>query len=240
MMDESRIEEYLQPGTKRRILEATTTMFAKRGFNGVSMRDIADAVDIQPASIYSHFASKEAILSAIYDVYDWHLSAVLPDVDQLLLELELGDEDPRTVLTKSTYYFDPSIQEFMDQTVVIAANESRNDERSAEFIKRVLLGTTGDITRRLLNRLLELGRIEPLDVEALVVVFTNYCFSAALRNYSAYPIGIEDWTRGYELLTQIIKPIDTRTEATRTAQDTQPEAARSKQGRKKGGKQGRR
>ena len=206
-MDESRIETYLQPGTKQRILALTTKMFARKGFSGVSMRDIAQAVDIQPASIYSHFASKEAILYAIYDVNDWHLSAVLPNVDQLLLELE--NEDPRSVLLKSLYYFDPSIQEFMDQTVVVAANESRNDERSAEFIKRVLLDTTGNITRRLLNRLLELGRIEPLDVEGLVVVFTNYCFSAALRNHSAYPIGLEDWTRGYELLTQIIRPIDT-------------------------------
>jgi AcrR family transcriptional regulator len=205
---ESRIEEYLQPGTKRRILEETTAMFARKGFSGTSMRDIAEAVDIQPASIYSHFASKEAILYAIYDLYDWYLSAVLPDVDKLLLELESEDEDPRSVLMKSTYYFNPDIQEFMDQTVVIAANESRNDKRSAEFIKRVLLDTTGDITRQLLNRLLEMGRIEPLDIDALVVVFTNYCFSAALRNNSAYPIGIEEWTKGYELLTRIIKPID--------------------------------
>jgi AcrR family transcriptional regulator len=197
---------YLAQGTKRRIIMAAIGLFAAKGYVSASMRDIARAVDIKPASIYSHFESKEALLYAIYDVYEYHLAAVLPDIDKLLAEIE--HDDPRNVLTKSAYYFDPEIQEFMNQTVAVAVYEARNDARSEEFVDRVLLEIPGTIIRRLLNRLLELGHIEPLDVDGLVTVFTNYCYSAAIRDSGAHPIGIEDWVKGYTLLTGIIQPTE--------------------------------
>jgi AcrR family transcriptional regulator len=47
------------------IVAAATQVFAARGYGGVGMRDIADAVGIRGASLYHHFPSKEEILCAI-------------------------------------------------------------------------------------------------------------------------------------------------------------------------------
>jgi AcrR family transcriptional regulator len=47
------------------IVAAATQIFAARGYGGVGMRDIADAVGIRGASLYHHFPSKEEILFAI-------------------------------------------------------------------------------------------------------------------------------------------------------------------------------
>lgn len=47
------------------ILEVSTTLFHERGYANVGMRAIAEAVGIQPASIYHHFSSKEEILYSI-------------------------------------------------------------------------------------------------------------------------------------------------------------------------------
>jgi AcrR family transcriptional regulator len=47
--------------TRERILVEASRLFATRGFRGTSTRDITNAVGIQQPSMYSHFASKQAI-----------------------------------------------------------------------------------------------------------------------------------------------------------------------------------
>jgi len=49
-------------GTHRRLLEVALLTFGERGFHGVSVRELADAVGIRPSSLYAHLASKEALL----------------------------------------------------------------------------------------------------------------------------------------------------------------------------------
>ncbi|MFO1399450.1 MAG: TetR/AcrR family transcriptional regulator [Burkholderiales bacterium] len=48
------------------ILDAAARFFAEKGFGYTSMRDIAGAVGMLPGSLYYHFASKEALLVAVY------------------------------------------------------------------------------------------------------------------------------------------------------------------------------
>ena len=51
--------------TKQEILEASLELFSVQGFEATSIAQIADAVGIRKASLYSHFVSKQAILDAI-------------------------------------------------------------------------------------------------------------------------------------------------------------------------------
>ena len=51
--------------TKQEILEASLELFSVQGFEATSISQIADAVGIRKASLYSHFDSKQAILNAI-------------------------------------------------------------------------------------------------------------------------------------------------------------------------------
>lgn len=53
--------------TKEKIIAASLELFSQRGYDGVSMRDIAAAVGIKGASIYNHFKGKEAIFEAILE-----------------------------------------------------------------------------------------------------------------------------------------------------------------------------
>ncbi|MEC8581602.1 MAG: TetR/AcrR family transcriptional regulator [Pseudomonadota bacterium] len=48
--------------TKETIRLNALRLFAKSGYSAVSMRDIANAVGIQPGAIYNHFPSKQDIL----------------------------------------------------------------------------------------------------------------------------------------------------------------------------------
>lgn len=49
--------------TRERILETAIELFARDGFEACSVRDLAAAVGIKAPGIYSHFRSKEEILS---------------------------------------------------------------------------------------------------------------------------------------------------------------------------------
>lgn len=53
--------------TKEKILETALELFSRRGYDGVSVRDIARAVGIRESSLYNHFESKRAVFDAIVD-----------------------------------------------------------------------------------------------------------------------------------------------------------------------------
>ena len=51
--------------TKQEILEASLELFSIQGFEATSISQIASAVGIRKASLYSHFENKQAILDAL-------------------------------------------------------------------------------------------------------------------------------------------------------------------------------
>ena len=53
--------------TRDRILDTAEALFAERGFAGTPVRDIAAAVGLTPASLYNHFAGKEALYTAVLE-----------------------------------------------------------------------------------------------------------------------------------------------------------------------------
>lgn len=53
--------------TRNDILEAAAQVFRQKGFHGASMQDIAEAVNLQKASLYHHVSSKQEILLALLD-----------------------------------------------------------------------------------------------------------------------------------------------------------------------------
>lgn len=53
--------------TRENILEAAAQVFRRKGFHGASMQDIAEAVNLQKASLYHHVSSKQEILLALLD-----------------------------------------------------------------------------------------------------------------------------------------------------------------------------
>lgn len=50
---------------KSEILKVAKDLITEKGYNAVSMRDLAKALDIKAASLYNHIANKQEILSTI-------------------------------------------------------------------------------------------------------------------------------------------------------------------------------
>jgi AcrR family transcriptional regulator len=63
--------------TRGRILKVALELFARKGFHGTSIRDLAEQAGVQPATIYGHFDSKDAMLEEIIVVGHDFWDAVL-------------------------------------------------------------------------------------------------------------------------------------------------------------------
>lgn len=63
--------------TSEAIDEAAVELFAERGYHATTMREIAAAVDVQPAAIYHWYSSKEAILVHLQDSFMERLTAAV-------------------------------------------------------------------------------------------------------------------------------------------------------------------
>jgi AcrR family transcriptional regulator len=65
--------------TKERIFEVALDLFSQKGYDAVSMREIAEAVGIKKASLYSHFSSKDDLLEQIFNYPSAALSSIGPE-----------------------------------------------------------------------------------------------------------------------------------------------------------------
>ena len=54
--------ERKKAATRKLISDTATSMFLERGYENVSIREIADAADVSPTTVFAHFAQKEAIV----------------------------------------------------------------------------------------------------------------------------------------------------------------------------------
>jgi AcrR family transcriptional regulator len=62
---------------RRKILEAAHNLFETHGYQNVTMRAVADAIEYSPTTIYHHFESKDALVEALCFADFEKLSAVM-------------------------------------------------------------------------------------------------------------------------------------------------------------------
>jgi AcrR family transcriptional regulator len=81
-------------GTKQAIRDAAVQLFAAKGFEQTSLREVADVVGITKASLYYHYASKLDLLLAIIDPIIDHMRDIVDDIEAV----PYNDEGIRAVL----------------------------------------------------------------------------------------------------------------------------------------------
>ncbi len=109
-----------------RILTAAQRLFADHGYDGVSMRDIAEAADVSKANVFHHFKSKAELYRLILDEYT-------NEFRQLLTLLRTNDGSIEQILTDFT---DAYIQQL-----------SARPEVARLILRQLLTGKTSDPNR---------------------------------------------------------------------------------------------
>jgi len=87
-------EEQSSAETRRRVLVAAEKLFAERGIEGVSIRDITQAAGVNLAAINYHFGTKQGLAAEVFK----HCLGPLKDKQLQLLEVveaKAGDRPPK-------------------------------------------------------------------------------------------------------------------------------------------------
>ncbi len=108
--------------TRERLLETAIELFSDKGYNGVSLREIAGAVGITPPALYNHFPNKATLYRAA-------VAAAFEDKAQRLLE---ALEHPGTPAQRLAGF------------VRVAAREIRHSPAFRRLIDRELLDGDGE------------------------------------------------------------------------------------------------
>ncbi|HVE50414.1 MAG TPA: TetR/AcrR family transcriptional regulator [Casimicrobiaceae bacterium] len=144
------------------ILDAAARLFSEKGYGYTSMRDIAAIAGMLPGSLYYHFASKEALLVAVYaegvrrikdavkaviaaDTDPWvqlenvcaaHLEALLEDSDYGQVVIRVRPDDAPEAATRLIALRD-EYEETFAQAIRALPLPPRTDRR---VLKLMLLG----------------------------------------------------------------------------------------------------
>lgn len=79
--------------TKDNIMYQALALFSDRGYEGVSMRDIASKVGIKAASLYNHYKSKEDIFNSI-------IEEMSRRYEDMVVKMQVPHGDMATVVNK--------------------------------------------------------------------------------------------------------------------------------------------
>ena len=125
---------YLVPNTHDDILDAALELFAVRGSEAVSIRDICERVGIRESSVYYHFPGKRAITVEIYSRFERGCTELM---DGLESALERGRPEPRAFLGLCARYFDRCLMDvFSNRVLRLLSIEQHSDELARSLYRR--------------------------------------------------------------------------------------------------------
>ena len=85
-----------QEDTKQKIIEKALELFSERGYDAVSVAEIAAAVGIKAPSLYNHFSSKQAIFDAIVETTAFRYEE---DTDKINIHVQSAEADIPMLMT---------------------------------------------------------------------------------------------------------------------------------------------
>ncbi|MCL1809194.1 MAG: TetR family transcriptional regulator [Clostridiales bacterium] len=157
---------FMFTGTKKKIFNSAIKLFTEKGYENVSINDIADTIGIRQSAIYNHFRSKQEILDTIYDFYRYYQLSNRPSPDKLEALLETGSVFD--IITKGFIYeFEEGVIEQMSDMAKLVFQRSSTDAKAKEMFLDLILKEAIIFVEDSLNRAVEAGRFAPFDTHSV-------------------------------------------------------------------------
>ena len=160
--------------TKQEILEASLELFSVQGFEATSISQIANAVGVRKASLYSHFGSKQAILDAlvqeVLEQYEGHSLFARADWENDAGRLPQTADDAVQMIQGQIRYIlhDPGIRRARKMLVI---EQFQNPKLAKLQTKQNYSDVLGYFTG-LIKQLIRLGVLTEDDPE---IMAAQYC-----------------------------------------------------------------
>jgi AcrR family transcriptional regulator len=198
--------------TKERIFDISLDLFSQKGFDAVSVREIAREVGIRESSIYNHYKNKEAILNAIMEYF-------VAELSQSGLSEEVGDE---LISQGPEVYFEVGAEMFINQINTpkmekiwrLVSIELNHNEKIRNFFKKDLLEVPIASWENVFRIMIEKKLIKPFDPRMLayeyfsfgIYLFFEYFVLKYNEDYDSFmDLALEKMSKHSEFLLDAIK-----------------------------------
>jgi len=171
-----------EPTTRERILDAAIDLISRKGFDAVSIREIAREVGIREGSIYNHFKSKDEILDMIIDYFILELTR--PGIPETGLEEQLRALGPKRFMRQGCrayiqYINTPRVGKIWR----IVSIELYRNEKIRAFFAQTILRTPLDSWEQCFGRMIDMGFIRRRDPKVLAREFFSFMVFLIFRQF---------------------------------------------------------
>ena len=160
-----------QNDTKHRILHEALRLFSLKGYDGVTVSDIAESVGIKAPSLYKHYRSKKEIFQSIIDEAE---SRFREFIDSIKLPEDLSSAviTPDVLAGKLRSFASYSLhdEEFSMLRRLLMIEQFR-DSDIASLYSSFLVDSMYDYHTALFRRLMDAGMIRDEDPRTLAVMY---------------------------------------------------------------------
>ena len=175
--------------TSRAILDVAADLFARRGYDGVSVREIAQGAGIRESSVYNHFLSKADILTALYDEFIRLVPQTRPSEAELDQMLEIMQ--PEEVLKNILFQVGKSVSGSLSNTAMIINYEKFKTPRAAEMYYRYVVNEPAAYYERLFLKMIARGMLGAVDARMFAEQY-NYVSITLTKEYIMAQYGLAD------------------------------------------------
>lgn len=157
--------------TKDKIMEAALSLFARNGYEGTSLADIAKVVGIQKPSIYNHFKSKEELFLTIYEKILWFHVQEIERLMQEIKHLTAKEQLFQIVNLTFQYYIDYEEQStFLNRAVFFPPKQLKEQLREQFIDSEEAMSV---ILKSIIERGMENGEIRIGNIDDFIMSY--YC-----------------------------------------------------------------
>lgn len=168
------MDKLKEKSTKEKIFESAIDLFAKKGFDGTSMREIAEAVGIKKASLYSHYKSKNEIMDNIFKYFKKELMKMRPPEARNLEKID--KITPEVFRQRAHLTLDIFKNPLMEKIFRIISSEQFRDKRAKTIILECLIHEPYSFSRAVLEIMVKkdiINKIDP-DIKAMEFQYSIY------------------------------------------------------------------
>jgi len=174
----------VEMSTKERIFSVAIDLFAQKGFDAVSLREIAEAAGIRKATLYYYYTTKDDILEKIfeYSMERWNLSKVgkWSDSDEAEAQIVAMGLDGFMAMASGvskSWLEDPLMEKIMRITLI----ELYHNEQMKKFM-HTFFGAGPEFFESSFAIMMKHKLIKPADPKVLAMEYLSF-YMMALVDY---------------------------------------------------------
>lgn len=162
----------VSPSAKDQILDEALVLFAEKGFDGASTREIAESASVNHALIKYHFGGKLALWKSAVDLLFKRQNAMMATVER---EVEVI-EDPKERLRCVVRHYIRYCAEHPEHARIMVQESTSENDRLAWAVQNHMMNTT-TLIEGIFEELVASGAVPQMSPISRRYIFTSACQS---------------------------------------------------------------